>query len=221
MPDAPANFEAWLDEAFGRAVAGESYPQFAYREVEEWPGPVPDRVALEYLTRLFENSEEALRYYSDLQIAAGLWELGPGDAHCIHNREIPIEDRERLVGSVAIFFRDFFDQHCLPKVSYAETEHVSPLNAICYMWWEVITWGWSKDDPHAERLKAKDLDVMEAVLGLTDPACQESALHGLGHMVRYRDRARKIIDRFLADPLADASPELLDYARAARSGCIQ
>ena len=88
------------------------------------------------------------------------------------------------------------------------------------MWWEVITWGWAGDDLDAERLAAKDLDVMEAVLRLTNPACQESALHGLGHMAHRSDRALAIIDRFLANP-AGQSPELLQYARAARTGCIQ
>jgi hypothetical protein len=221
MPPAPATFEQWLDETFGRAVAGDDYPQFVHREVEEWPDPVPDAAAVEYLTRLFEQSEDSLRYFSDRQIAAGLWELGPGDAHCVYNREIPFEARERLVGSVATFFREFFDKRCSPELSSAASHHVSPLNTICYMWWEVITWGWAKDDPDGERLRAIDLDVMEEVLRLPNPACRESALHGLGHMVRHSGRAGEIVDRFLADPPAGATPELLDYARAARSGCIQ
>ncbi len=220
MPSAPATFETWLDETFGRAVAGDSYPQFVHREVEEWADPVPSTRALEYLTRVFENPQETLRGFSDGQIAAGLWELGPGDAHCVYNREVPFEARERLVGSVEVFFREFFDKRCLPKLSHAASEHISPLNSACYMWWEIITWGWAKDDPDGDRIKARDLDVMEAVLRLPNPACKESALHGLGHMVGHSDRALEIIDRFLADS-ADLDPALLDYARAARTGCIQ
>jgi hypothetical protein len=216
----PVSYEEWLDETFGRAVEGEGYPAFVWRDVGEWPDPVPDDLALEYLTRLFDSPEESLRYYSDRQIAAGLWELGPGDAHCVYNRELPIAAREHLIGSVATFFRDFFNTRCAPKLSHGATETVSPLNSICYMWWEVITWGWAKDDPDAERLNDKDLDVMEAVLQLPNPACKEAALHGLGHMVRYRDRAGSIIDNFLAGA-PDASPELLAYACAARTGCIQ
>ena len=214
------SFDAWLDETFGRAVAGETYPQFVWREVEDWPDPVPDARALEYLTRLFENPEDALRRFSDGQIAAGLWELGPGDAHCIYDRDIPIEARERLVGSAATFFRDFFDKRCLPRLSHSASEHLSPLNTACYMWWEIITWGWTGDDPDGERIKARDLDAMEAVLRLPNPACKEAALHGLGHMGRHSDRAFGIIDRFLEDA-AGPDPALLDYARSARSGCIQ
>jgi hypothetical protein len=216
----PTTFEQWLDETFGRAVTGESYPRFIDREPAEWPEPVADEQALQYLTRLFENAEESLRFFSDGQIAAGLWELGPGDAHCVYNREIAVDLREHLIGSVENFFRDFFDKRCVPKLSHAEAEHISPLNSICYMWWEVITWGWQNDDADAERLKSKDLDVMEAVLRLPNPACKEAALHGLGHMARHSDRATEIITRFLRNS-AELDPALLQYARAAVSGCIQ
>src|SRR4030095_8363941 len=113
----------------------------------------------------------------------------------------------------------FFEPRCLPKLSHLDKDRTEPLNGICYMWWEVITWGWAMDDPDAERLKSKDLDVMEAVLQLPNPACKESALHGLGHMVRHSGRAFEIIDRLLADS-ADLDPGLRDYARGARSGCI-
>jgi hypothetical protein len=218
MVPAPATFEAWLDETFGRAIAGESYPQFVHREVEDWPDPVPDKDALQYLIRLFENPEESLRYFSDAQIAAGLWELSSGDVHCVNNRDIAIEDRERLIGSVATFFRDFFDKRCVPQLSNNATEHLSPLNTICYMWWEVIHIGGAKDDPDADRLNARAMGVKELVLALPNPACKEAALHGLGHLVRHSDRAHAIIESFLR---TRPDPELEDYARAALTGCIQ
>jgi hypothetical protein len=132
---------------------------------------------------------------------------------------LPIADREWLVGSVARFFRDFFEPRCMPKLAHLDTQYTEPLNGICYMWWEVITWGWAKDDPDAERIKAADLDVMEQVLSLPNPACQESALHGLGHMARHSDRARAIITGYLAR--ADVPPGLEAYARSALTGCIQ
>jgi hypothetical protein len=220
VPLAPVTFEAWLDETFGRAVMGETYPQFVNRDVMDWPDSVRDADALIYLTRVFEQPEDSLRYFSDCQIAAALWELGPGDSHCIYNRDIPILDRERLIASVETFFRDFFDRRCAPALSHAAREHISPLNSACYMWWENIIMGGSKEDPNAARLHDKDLDVMEAVLLLPNLACKEAALHGLGHEVRRSDRARAIIDRFLGES-ADIEPALVQYARAASSGCIQ
>ena len=220
MVPAPASFEAWLDETFGRAVAGDFYPEFVHREVIEWPDSVPHQIACGYLTQVFEHPEDSLRYFSDRQITAGLWELGPGDAHCVYSRDIDVADRERLIASVGTFFRDFFDKRCLPELSHAATVHLSPLNTICYMWWEVIIMGGAKDDPDADRLNAAALDVMEQVLALPNPACKEAALHGLGHMVRHSDRARAIIEGFLANSTAQ-NAGLEDYARAALTGCIQ
>lgn len=220
MPIAPATFEAWLDETFGRAVAGESNPQFIYRDVMEWPAPVSDADALRYLIQVFEQPEDSLRYFSDRQIAAALWELGPRDAHCVYNRDILTQDRMRLVASVEIFFRDFLDRRCAPALSHAADEHISPLNSACYMWWENIIMGGSEEDPDAARLYDKNLDVMEAVLGLPNPACKEAAIHGLGHEVPRSDRARAIIERFLSNP-AGVDFKLIQYASTASSGCIQ
>lgn len=212
------SYEDWLDGTFGCAVSGQSSPQFVERD--DWPDPVSDQLAVEYMTRLFENSEESLRYYSDRQITAGLWELGSGDAYCVYSSEVPIELRLRLVRSVETFFREFFANRCLPELSAGASEQASLLNIICYMWWEVFTWGWAKDEPDAERLAAQDLDVLEAVLRLTNPACKEAAIHGLGHLADQSDQALSIIDRFITKDFG-ISPELLQYARAARTGCIQ
>ncbi len=53
------------------------------------------------------------------------------------------------------------------------------------------------------------------------PACQEGALHGLGHWGEHApNRAQELIDMFLSENRA-ARPELVAYARAARGGCIQ
>jgi hypothetical protein len=213
------DFEEWLDRTFGRAVTGEWYPQFV--DSDEWPEPVSDERAIEYLTRLFEHSEESLRSFSDRQISCGLWELGPGDAHCLYNQKLPAEARERAVGAIATFFRDFFNSRCNPTLGHLDKDHTAPLNSICYMWWEVIPYGAAPDDPDAKRLNNNALDVLEAILQLPNPACKESALHGLGHLAHYRDgKVELIIDRFLANE-PDQSPELEQYARAARTGCIQ
>jgi hypothetical protein len=61
---------------------------------------------------------------------------------------------------------------------------------------------------------------MARILGLKSLACQESALHGLGHWQRGHDRqVSAIIDSFLA-----ANPEidtrLIGYANSARCGCV-
>jgi len=61
---------------------------------------------------------------------------------------------------------------------------------------------------------------MTNALALDSIACQESALHGLGHWHgAYPDEVEAIVDRFLAAH-PTSRPELLTYARSARSGCV-
>jgi len=61
---------------------------------------------------------------------------------------------------------------------------------------------------------------MARILGFKSLACQESALHGLGHWQRDHDRqVCAIIDCFLEAHL-DLDPRLVTYANAARCGCV-
>jgi hypothetical protein len=61
---------------------------------------------------------------------------------------------------------------------------------------------------------------MARILGFSSIACQESALHGLGHWQRDHDpRVNAIIDDFLeANP--DVDTRLVSYANSARCGCV-
>jgi len=62
--------------------------------------------------------------------------------------------------------------------------------------------------------------VMEQCLTLSNPACVESGLHGLGHMVLFLpDIAVPIIDQYFKNK-KNSNGQLVKYARAARTGMI-
>jgi hypothetical protein len=61
---------------------------------------------------------------------------------------------------------------------------------------------------------------MARILGFKSLACQESALHGLGHWQRDHDpQVNEIIDAFLA-ATPDIDARLVSYANSARCGCV-
>lgn len=63
--------------------------------------------------------------------------------------------------------------------------------------------------------------VMRKGLRLDNPICQESCLHGLGHLATFQpDLAGPIIDNFLSNG-RDKSAQLVEYAQAAQRGMIQ
>jgi len=210
------DFDAWLDFMFGRPARSEFYPFFDERE-EVWdPAPA---VAVDYLTRLYETPAPLLHDYSDRQIGGGLWLLASEESHALYSREVPVEARERCVAALYRLYADLFDPRCAPALGHLDEPGAGALNAACYMWWDILPFVAATDDPDKDRLDARAIDVLEKVLRLANPACQESALHGLGHLVRH---VRQPLDPIFAAYLErrDIRPELATYARAARSGCI-
>jgi hypothetical protein len=88
------------------------------------------------------------------------------------------------------------------------------------MWWDIIPFLRAPDDPSGRELDAAALSAMEEILSLDSLACQESALHGLGHWRhRYPERVGEIIGHAMSRP-NDWPPELNAYARNATSGCV-
>jgi hypothetical protein len=75
--------------------------------------------------------------------------------------------------------------------------------------------------PETEAYYRAIADVMAGCLRLDNPACVESGLHGLGHMVPFLpDLATPLIDDFLNNNAKNLPAALMDYARAARTGIV-
>jgi hypothetical protein len=71
----------------------------------------------------------------------------------------------------------------------------------------------------SDALEDACLSVMERTLYLPHPACQESALHGLGHWQDdYPDRVEATIESYLE---SEPAPELREYAALAREGRVR
>src|SRR5262245_3874442 len=88
------------------------------------------------------------------------------------------------------------------------------------MWWDEFPCIALLCDPNLERLSGTALATMEDILGLGPIACQESALHGLGHWeLQHASEVARIIDAFVLSK-TELDPRLLAYANAARCGRI-
>jgi hypothetical protein len=88
------------------------------------------------------------------------------------------------------------------------------------MWWDAFPSLALTGDPGLPNLHECALETMEHILHLNSIACQESALHGLGHWHRdYSEKVIQIIDHF-CETHSKADPRLLAYAQSARCGCV-
>ena len=215
------SFEQFVEFQFGHAVRPHGNPW--YCDIDgDWWSPEP-RTGVAYLTRLFSNGPKALQWFSDAQIAQGLTGLintmAVGDQPWMRDPMTPASKRAAVWDAIPLFFAEVLAPRCSPTLGHL-SEEGGPLNIVTYMWWESFPGFANPDDPDREQVDGAELRCLEAILGLDSAACQEAALHGLGHWVRRESRCEMIIDDYLAAGAA-ARSELVDYARAARTGCIQ
>lgn len=94
---------------------------------------------------------------------------------------ISAQARTAAIRAIKILYTDCFEKRARPVLSHLDEPGASSINSICYMSRDVTpinTWGNKGDCEYFEL----SLEVLEFALHLKNPACKESALHGLGHM---------------------------------------
>jgi len=215
------SFDEWVRHLFDHPATGPQW--FADPDAPFWAGPA--HVTVDYVTRLFENPLPPLDSYSDAQLNQGFRHLvSNGGSDCmfaLSDAAVALDARLRCLASFATVFHTLFAVRCTPHLSHLDEPGAGALNAACYMWWDLLPLGGAPSDRALHEIDRAALDVMARVVSLDAIACQESALHGLGHWhAAYPREVEGIVDRFTAaHPRARA--ELLAYARSARCGCVQ
>ena len=213
------SFEEFVEFQFGHAV--NAHPWQMGIDADWWQ-PEP-RTGIACLTRLFADGASLLEYYHDDQIAQGLTGLvntmAVGDQPWMRDAATPAAERAAVWHAIATFFHDVLAPKCAPVLGHNASESGPALNGVTYMWWESFPGFTNPDDPQRALVDDAELSCLERVLELGSVACQEAALHGLGHWVRREPRCEAVIDRYLESGKA-ALPELVTYAQAARTGCI-
>ncbi len=189
----------------------------------EWDVSAEQKIA--YMAQLFEKPRPILDRYSDLQLQHGFqylisnllsdYPLG------LHDASVPLDLRARCIRSIYTVYEQVFAERCSPELACSGRRPTSPLNDVCYMWWDMLAFS-AKLVPVEERiLDETALTVMESTLNLESLPCQEGALHGLGHWhYDYPEQVGVIIDAYLG---RDTSiPEgLRAYASNAHRGYVQ
>ncbi len=191
-----------------------SKPAWYQREdVPPWRGS-PDEIP-GLICESFERAGELLAPFPDNQLNQGFWRLNITVAEAA-------KATPRVVRSFVPLFEQLMASRCTPHLGHLCEEGGSPLNESCYMWWDSLRfdlwYGTSWTSLHDEIFATQ-----RRLLAIPHDACRESALHGLGHLVReYPDRRPILagcIDEFLiASP--NLRPELATYAGQAKAGRI-
>ena len=204
-------YAAWIKYAFDRPT---TWPLWC-NDTNLVDFEAPPEILVAIFGQTFARSGIDLLVFSDAQVSHGLkyiFDNGVSNAFlAFADDELPERLRVHSIAQIKHLYRDCFAKRCANILSHLDEPGGEELNSLCYMLWDI-----------SPLLSSQDvlLEVLEDALYIPHDACIESALHGLGHLVDRRDRAEEIIDRFLART-PHLRPELMQYAKAARSGCVQ
>jgi len=198
--------QAWLDRLFGETDR-DGVDKLA--DFEEFCRA--DEATFRLLAEVCENPAKWLAPYSEACVAQAFWDLHTYVLSDLGRAHIGLDLLLRLFCSYEVLFREYFAVRCGPELGHLGEG--GPLNGVCYLWWDMDCW----------YAIPRDVSMLRSILAIEHPACQESALHGLGLERRSGGAGSEvegIIDEFL-ERHANLIPGLREYALLARRGMIQ
>lgn len=190
----------------------------------EPPRPMGAAERLEFVKKLFGEFDQLMARYPVDSVAAGLERLidpgGNEDMHALSNDELPAEDRISAISSLSGLLR-YFEAYCQPLLSHNSDRPHSPLNRICYSWWDIFPAYPLPSNPMRKPIEIAFLRHMSDALKSESPAVQEYGLHGLGHWHHdYPKEVEAAVDDYL-----NRNPQLGEiiksYALSARDGTVR
>lgn len=218
-------FEDWVRYVFDHPLpVGQELEWYWDSERDWWDEGGEPAVTVEFLTRLFENAAQVLQPYTDAQLNQGLWFLASNACSnhmfALLDASVPWTARQRCIASIHTLYEGCFARRCSSAFSHLPEPVENPLNMVCYMWWDILPVSGKPEEPARRDVDQAILQVTESTLQLNSIACQESALHGLGHwQMYYPRRVGEIIDAFsMTHP--NLPEKLHQYMLAAYTGHI-
>jgi len=194
-------FDEWIHNTFEHPVT--DYWIHWTDVYHGWDGPAATIVS--YLTQTFENADTVLQPFSDGQVNQGLHylisNLGSGYSYVLLDTTVPLAARLRCIGAMAALFDRCFARRCSSHLSHLDEPGRSPLNSICYMWWDVLPLHGlahhKPDHPDGSELDHAILNVIRHTFEIEAVACQESGVIGVCEWSPYYDETGEMIEDFL------------------------
>ena len=185
-----------------------------YFQGEDVEFPAAPDMLLRLLHHTFRRCGQDLSSFSDEQLTAGFnfifYTVASNTITCIWNKTLPQAERDNTVLAVKHLYSDCFVPRCSQTLGHLN-QGGTALNGFCYMLW---------DESPLGSYNVTVTEVMRHALTLTNIACAESALHGLGHYCGQNPTVvRDIIDKYLSSGF-HVSAELRHYALQARTGMV-
>jgi hypothetical protein len=191
-------------------------------DAPSWQGSSEHTVT--FIADTFERSGELLARFTDAQLNQGFSYLVSASCSdfmfALVEPTIPLANRLRALRSFVPLFEQVMAVRCSPHLSHLDEQPANPLNATCYMWWDILPIHGEPEKPERAEFDAEVLRVLPRLLSIPHDACRESALHGVSEWQFYYPSVEGGVDEFLARTVG-LRPELVSYAQQAKVGNVQ
>ncbi len=229
---APAEYAALL-EYFFRRLPVEPTPSIAFDVFEGPDFPADDQEVPALFAHTMHRSSQDLAEFSDAQVGIGLsamfsccwsdmgYRLSGAKAYLRVDQAIAVDAQCAAISAISTLYAECLTPRAAPLLGHLN-QFSGPLSLFCYMLWDTSPLGyWRGAGPKDPRVRAL-LDVLSGALESSNPACVESALHGLNHLGKAaRPTVIELIEGFLDRRADDIDPALVTYARNAARGVLQ
>ena len=217
----PPRYQEWLQFVFDRPVTSQGW----YFDLDVLAFEADDVEIAELVAHTLENCGRDLDHYSHDQIGYGLNYIFSNSCsnvvYSLMNHAVPIPLRLRVIASIEKLYQDCFTPKCLPELGHVGSRGHNMMSFICYMLWDISPLSWWENRPNRPIFYNAIIDVLEIALTSPNPACVESALHGLGHIHgNYIERVEEVIATYLRRNVF-VHPQLKVYAQQASVGHVQ
>lgn len=209
------NYEEWRNELFGQPP--EMDPVMFEYCLEFYD--VPPNQAFDYIDRVLIDPE-VHTLFSKEQLGNGIKSIYSADCSnlpFLYASEGDEARRIRGIDNLVSLYKNYFERYCTETVNCIGSGHIDgSMGYICYMLWDVFILFPGNATP---AMIDATLRVMRTALESHNDNCLVSAIHGLGHKVRYAPEASRILQQWLLRPTTK-NPEILRYAQIATTGRI-
>ena len=216
---APARYEEWLEFCFGQfASAKPGDTAWSLLGDNDFDASPEEIIELFEATMLRSGTD--LVEYSDMTLAVGLQVIFYPEPSTICDKlcsplHPPLAHR-KAIRSIGRLYLDCLDRRGLTRFTGKDIAAPNFELASCvFMLWDM--------SPLPNRADCRTtvvlVETLAGALSCNSEGCLQSLVHGLGHMVPW-GRSQHFLDEFLMRRGDELSDELIEYAKAARTGCI-
>lgn len=209
-------YEHWRQEIFGNPPGSDPVATDLSEEVYA----LPSDQSLSYIDQCLVDSTIA-EVFTKEQIGFGLQVIYSNACSNLPRCYLQAGSEQRrceAIRNLRYLYVNYFEPFCVSPVRRVGYDlEDGEIGYLCYMFWDIFVL--YPGNATRSMIEAA-IGVMKEGLSSRNDNCIVSAIHGLGHWAAAVPSAVQILESWLLQP-STVNPEIHNYAKQAKSGCIQ